>query len=72
MLLAQHHIQLLPPPLVEFAKAAVSVAVRVGLPIFFPGELQRQMRMALEFFVELGKIGLGLAGRVGAPRGSPK
>ena len=30
------------------------------------------MGMALEFFVELGKIRLGLAGLVGAPWGSPK
>jgi hypothetical protein len=28
--------------------------------------------VALEFFVKFGKIGLGLAGFVGAPRGSPK
>jgi hypothetical protein len=58
--------------LVKFAEAAVSVAVRVGLSIFFPGELQRQVRMALEFFVELGKIGRGLAGLVGTPWGSSK
>src|SRR5208337_4705521 len=72
MLLPQHHIQPLPPLLVEFAKAAVGVTVRVGLAIFFPGELQCQMGMALEFFVELGKIRLRLAGLVGAPRGSRK
>ena len=72
MVLAQHHIQSLPPLLVELTEAAVSVAVRVGLAIFFPGQLQRQVRMALEFFVELGKIGLGLAGLVRAPRRAPK
>src|SRR5579872_4342159 len=72
MILAQHDIQLLSPTLVQFAKAAVSVTIRVGLPIFFPGELERQVRMALEFFVELGKIRLRLAGWVGVPRGSGK
>ncbi|MGA2988079.1 MAG: hypothetical protein ABSG32_30220 [Terriglobia bacterium] len=72
MILAQHYIQLLTPPLVQFAKAAVSVTVRVGLPVFFPGELERQVRMAWEFFVELGKIRLGLVGWVGVPRGSSK
>jgi hypothetical protein len=39
MILAQHYIQLLSPTLVQFAKAAVSVAVRVSLTIFFPSEL---------------------------------
>jgi hypothetical protein len=58
--------------LIEFAKAAVSVAVGMRLPVFFPGELQRQVGMALEFFVELRKIGLGLVGLLGAPRGSSK
>ena len=37
MVLPQHHIQSLPPLLVEFTEAAVGVTVRVGLPIFFPG-----------------------------------
>jgi hypothetical protein len=30
------------------------------------------MRVALEFFVKFGKIGLRLADRIGAPRGSCK
>jgi hypothetical protein len=36
VLLAQHHIQLLPPLLVEFTEPAVAVAVRVSLLILLP------------------------------------
>ena len=68
VLLAQHHVQLLPPLLVKFTEAAVGVAVGMGLAILFPGQLQCQVRMALEFFVETRKIRSGLAAFVDAPR----
>ena len=55
MLLSQHDIQLLPPPLLELAEPAVGIAVGMRLAILFPGQLQRQVRMALEFFVESRK-----------------
>ena len=67
MLLSQHDIQLLPPPLLELAEPAVGIAVGMRLAILFPGQLQRQVRMALEFFVESRKIRSGLATLVGAP-----
>ena len=70
--LPQHHVQLLSPTLVEFAKAAVSIAIRVHLPVFFPGQLQRQVRVALEFFVKLGIIWLRLAGLIDVPRRASK
>ena len=37
VLLPEHHIELLPPPLVEFAEPAVAVAVGLRLPILLPG-----------------------------------
>jgi hypothetical protein len=51
---------LLPPAPVEFAESAVDAAVRVRLPVLFPGQLQRQMAMALELFMKLRKSGAGL------------
>src|SRR5439155_12205556 len=72
VVLPQHHIQLLPPPLVEFAEPAVTVAVGVRLPVLLPGQLQRQMGMALEFFVKMRKIGSGLTVFVDTPRSRPE
>ena len=56
MLLAQHHVQALPPALVEFAEATVAITVRVSLAVLLPGQLQGEMRMALQLFVKAGKI----------------
>jgi hypothetical protein len=67
MVLAQHHVQMPPPAPVEFAEAAVAVAVRVSLTVFFPDQLQRQMAMALEFLVKMGKVRGGPALFVDAP-----
>src|SRR5205814_6731221 len=72
VLLPQHHIQLLTPLLVEFAEPAVAAAVGVSLSVLLPGQLQRQMGMALEFFVETRKIRSDLAVFVDAPRGDRK
>jgi hypothetical protein len=38
--LSQNHVLSAPPPLVEFAKAAVQIAVRVLLTVFLPEEMQ--------------------------------
>lgn len=43
VLLAEHHILLAPPALVEFAQACVAVTVGMILPIFLPPQLQRQV-----------------------------
>ena len=51
------------PMLLQWATRVLAIAIKIavllfvlavgmGLAIFFPGQLQRQVRMALEFFVE--------------------
>jgi hypothetical protein len=65
--LAQHHIQVPPPLLVELTEAAVGVAIRMGLAILLPRQLERQVGMALEFFVKTGKIRGRLAALIGTP-----
>jgi hypothetical protein len=60
VLLAQHHIQLAPPLLVEFAKPAIAETFRIRLFVFLPEQLQRQMAMPLPLLMDLCKIGCGL------------
>jgi len=43
--LPKHHILFPPPALVQLAETAVLVAIRVCLPILFPKQLLRQVRM---------------------------
>src|SRR5207247_10509274 len=52
VLLTQHHVQALPPVLVQLAEAAVAVAFRVSLTVLLPGQLQGQMVMALKLVVK--------------------
>ena len=59
MILPQHDVVVPVPPLVQLAKAAVTVAVRMRFPILLPHELQRQMLMRLELRMELGEIDTG-------------
>jgi hypothetical protein len=59
VLLAQNHILLPVPLLVEFAEATVAVSFQMHLPVLFPSQLQRPMRMSLELLVERGKVGKG-------------
>ena len=62
VLLAKNHV-LLPPPLpIQVAEPAVAIALRVLLPVLFPSQLQCQMGMLLELFVEGCKIRKGMLG----------
>ena len=49
VLLAQNHVQLSDPALVQFAVPAIAISIRVRLAVLFPRQLQRQMRMTLQF-----------------------
>src|SRR5580658_1350454 len=57
VLLPQHHILFPPPPLVQFAEAAVLVAVRVRLPVLLPQQLLRHVWMLLPLPMKIGEVG---------------
>src|ERR1700730_1754294 len=60
VLLAKNYI-LLPPPLpIQVAEPAVAIPLRVLFPVIFPSQLQGQMGMLLELFVEGWKIREGM------------
>ena len=65
MLLTQHQVELLQPPPVEIAEAAIAVALRVALASLLPDQLQGQVLVRLQLLVDLGPIRL----RVFAPNG---
>ena len=67
--LAQHHVQLTPPLLVEIAESTVAVSVGVCLSVLFPYQLQRQVGMLLEFFMDAGQIRLWLTVLIDPPQG---
>src|SRR5216683_569556 len=54
--LAQNHILLPEPTLVELAEATVAVSFRMNLPVLFPSQLQRQMAMLLQLRMQGRKI----------------
>ena len=74
VLLPQHQVELLQPSSVEIAKAAVAIAVRIALASFLPHQLQRQVLVRLQLFVDLGPIRLrmfppnGRSGSLGKQR----
>ena len=49
VLLPHHDVVIPDPPLVQLAKAALTVPVRLILAILFPNQLQRQMTMRFQF-----------------------
>jgi hypothetical protein len=55
--LAQHHIQLAAPLLIEFAKPAITQPFRIRLFVFLPQQLQRKMAMLLPLLMHLCEIG---------------
>jgi hypothetical protein len=57
VILAQNRILFPQPAPVQFAVAAVAVAVRVDLPVLFPSQLQSRMTKLLELLVECGESG---------------
>src|SRR6201998_2803842 len=60
--LAQNHILLPAPSLVELAEATVAVPFRMHLAVLFPSQLQRQMAMLLQLSVQGGEIREDLSG----------
>src|SRR4051812_17991806 len=54
--LAQHHVLLAAPALVQLAETGVAVTVRVGLPILFPEQLLGHVWMTLPLLVKLGEV----------------
>jgi hypothetical protein len=60
--LAQHDVEFLAPALVEFAEAAVAIAVLVGVAIFFPDQLQGHVAVTLQLLVDGGEVRRGLPG----------
>ncbi len=56
VLLAQHDILLAPPALIQPAETGVAIAVRIGLTVLFPQQLQRQVWMKLPLPVHLGEV----------------
>src|SRR5450432_195565 len=56
VMVPEHHIAAAVPPLIEFAEAAVAVAVWLSFAVFLPEQLQRQVFVSLKLGVELGEI----------------
>ena len=56
MLLAQHQIQLSDPTLIQFAEPAVLITVGIGLLVLLPEQLQGEVLMAAQFFMNAGPI----------------
>ena len=54
--LPQYQIELLQPTPVQIAEPAVTIAVRVALAPFLPDQLQRQILVALQFFVNAAPV----------------
>jgi hypothetical protein len=72
MLVAEDDVQLAAPAAVEFAEAAVTVAVGVVLAVLLPEQLQRDVTMGLEFLVKALKLRWGTVGFVDAARRVPE
>ena len=72
VLLPQHQVEFLQPPPVEIAEAAVAVAVRVGLAVLLPEQLQGDVFVGLQFPMNDAKSGGGYcpAGRAATRSGN--
>ena len=57
VLLAQHHVELRAPALVQLAEPRVAIAIRIGLPVFLPQQLQRHVLAAAQLLVDRGEVG---------------
>ena len=58
MILAHHHVLPLLPAAVEFAEAAVAIAVRMLLAILFPEQFEGQIAMLFQLLADVGEVGL--------------
>jgi hypothetical protein len=56
VLLTQHDVEFLSPTLVDFAEATVAIAIRVGVAILFPDQLQGHVTMTLHLLVDGGEV----------------
>ena len=56
VLLPQHQIQLAGPLLIQLTEPAVLVTVGIGLLVLLPNQLQRDMLVAVEIFMDGGPI----------------
>jgi hypothetical protein len=61
MLLPQHHVKLGTLPLVKFAETTVAVAFRVRLPVFLPQQLQREVPVLAQLFMNRSEVLSGSA-----------
>jgi hypothetical protein len=59
VLLPQHHVKLRAPALVQLAEPRVAIAVRAGLPVFLPQQLQRHILTAAQLLVDRGEVWQG-------------
>ncbi len=62
VLVAQHHIQMAVPAMIEFREAAVALAVGVVLAVFLPLQEQRQAAVGLKFLVKVREVRRGPLG----------
>jgi hypothetical protein len=58
MVLAQHHVLVFLPAAIQFAEAAVAIAVRMLLAIFLPQQFDGQVAVLLKLLADVDKIGL--------------
>src|SRR5579862_2410932 len=58
MLLPQHQVELLEPPPVQLAKAAVTIALRIALTLLLPHQLQCQVLVRLKIPLDCRPIRL--------------
>lgn len=57
VLLPQHQVELRPPPLIRVTESRVEIAVRLGLPAFFPQQLQGHVLAAAYLLVDRREVG---------------
>jgi hypothetical protein len=54
--LAEDHILVAAPAIVQFAEAAVAITVRLGFAVFFPHQLQCQVFVRLQLAPDPGEV----------------
>ncbi len=57
VLLSENHVEFRPPALVQLAEPRVAIAIRVGLPVFLPQQLQGHVLAAAQLLVDHGEVG---------------
>jgi len=67
VLLAQHHILVAAPAIIQLAETAVTIAIGLGFAILFPDQLQGEMFMRLQLPAHFAKIRQGPRHSGGTP-----